>query len=93
MSFEKTPDNSPDNQTRSLIGAQICQTREQVGMSTEELARKLNLRPAFIIAVEEGRGADHMDWPYERIHLRTIARVLNMNLDQFLESGGSEPAR
>jgi cytoskeleton protein RodZ len=77
----------PSPHTRCELGEQIRTARERAGISIEGLAEKLNLRVGFIQAVEEGRGGQHMDWAYERIHLRSIARILQLNLDAILEEG------
>lgn len=85
-------DDVPDDRTRLLIGDQVRQARELACMTSDDLARKLNLRASFIIAVEEGRGANHMEWAYERIHLRSIARLLDLDLDLPTGSDSSESA-
>lgn len=77
--------NPPPPQTRSEMGQQIRAAREQAGISIEGLAGKLNLRVGFIQAVEEGRGGQHMDWAYERIHLRSMARILELDIDAMLQ--------
>lgn len=79
--------NPPPPQTRIEVGEQIRAAREQSGISIEGLADKLNLRVGFIQAVEEGRGGQHMDWSYERIHLRSMARILELDLDAMLQKG------
>lgn len=79
--------NPPPPHTRVEVGHQIRAARERAGITIEDLASKLNLRIAFIEAVEEGRGGQHMDWSYERIHLRSVARILQLNLDAMLEGG------
>lgn len=80
----------PSPYIRCELGEQIRTAREMAGISIEDLAGQLNLRVGFIQAVEEGRGGQHMDWAYERIHLRSIARKLQLNLDAMLEEGYRE---
>ena len=79
--------NPPPPHIRVEVGEKLRSKREKVGMSVEELAGRLNLRTSFIQAVEEGRGGQHMDWAYERIHLRSMTRILDLDFDSMI--GGS----
>lgn len=76
--------NTPSNELRVTVGAALAQARVAAGLSVEDLAGRLNLRPSFIAAVEEGRGDTHMDWSYERNHIRTIAVLLSIDLPEGL---------
>ena len=78
-------DDPPSPETRIQIGLAITTARLNRGMTSEQLAGSLKLRESFISAIEEGRGDDFMVWAYERIHLLTIARTLNLNLDSIFE--------
>jgi cytoskeletal protein RodZ len=78
-------DDPPSPETRIQIGLAITTARLNRGMTSEQLAGNLKLRESFISAIEEGRGDDFMVWAYERIHLLTIARTLNLNLDSIFE--------
>lgn len=73
-------DEAPDRDARIGLGQQLAAARERQGLTVEEIAGRLNLRPSFITAVEEGRGDEHMDWSYERNHIRAIAALLSIDV-------------
>ena len=79
--------NPPPPHIRMEVGVKLRSKREGIGMSVEDLAGRLNLRTSFIQAVEEGRGGQYMDWSYERIHLRSMAKILDLDFDSMI--GGS----
>ncbi len=70
---------SPSLEVRQRVGAALAAARLEAGLSVEDVAGRLNLRASFIVAVEEGRGGDHMDWAYERNHIRSIAALLSLD--------------
>jgi cytoskeletal protein RodZ len=74
-------DDPPSPETRIQIGLAITTARLNRGMTSDQLAGSLKLRESFISAIEEGSGEDFMVWAYERIHLQSIARILDLNLD------------
>ncbi len=76
----------PNPETRTQAGLVIASARANAGLTTGQLADKLKLRETFITAIEDGRGEQHMVWAYERIHLQTISRTLNVSLDAIFES-------
>lgn len=73
-------DGGPDRDARVALGEQVAAAREIQGLSVEEIASRLNLRPSFVSAIEQGRGDEHMDWSYERNHIRTIAALLSIDV-------------
>jgi len=79
-------EESPRPEIRLEIGRSIATARSIKGLTIGELADRLKLRDSFISAIEEGRGGQYMVWAYERIHLQTIARILDINLEPILES-------
>lgn len=72
----------PGAPLRASVGSLLAAARLAEGMSIEEVAGRFNLRSSFIAAVEEGRGNDHMDWSYERNHIRAIAAMLAVELPE-----------
>jgi len=77
--------DSPSIAVRQRLGAALAAARLEAGLSVEDVSGRLNLRSSFIIAVEEGRGEDHMDWAYERNHIRAIAAVVALDLADDLQ--------
>lgn len=75
--------DGPSTQQRVDVGKIIRAGRESHGLTTGDLALRLNLRAGFIEALEEGRGDQYMAWAYERIHIRSIANVLNIDTGLF----------
>jgi cytoskeleton protein RodZ len=73
-------DEAPDTAARTALGQQLAAARETQGLTVEEIASRLNLRSSFLAAIEEGRGDEHMDWSYERNHIRTIAALLSIDV-------------
>ena len=43
------------SEIKQSMGRRIARRRKQLGMSTEELSKKIKLSPSYIQAVEEGR--------------------------------------
>lgn len=64
-----------------MFGDAVSGALSSRGWGHHELARRLNLRVAFIDALVEGRGHEHMDASYEWSHMRTIASLLEINLE------------
>lgn len=62
------------------LGSAIRNARTLAGMSTQDVANRLKLREAFVIAVEEGRAEDLMPTAYARNHIRTIAALVGVEL-------------
>lgn len=81
-------DEMPDRDARVALGRQLASARGIQGLSVEEIASRLNLRSSFVAAIEEGRGDEHMDWSYERNHIRTIAALLSIDEQSSLQGEG-----
>lgn len=78
-----TPDETPPSSGQlQLWGSQIREARESAGLPIENIANSFNLRISFVEALENGRGNVHMEWPYERQHLRAIAKRLGVTLSE-----------
>ncbi len=80
----------PSEELRADLGKRLAAARIAVGLSVDDIAGRLNLRASFIVAVEEGRGDTHMDWAYERNHIRAIAGILAVELPEVM--GGASGA-
>lgn len=78
-------DEVPDRETRITLGRQLSAARDNEGLSVEDIANRLNLRSSFVSAVEDGRGDEHMDWVYERNHIRAIAALLSIDVESSLQ--------
>lgn len=72
----------PTREQRIAWGHLLRAAREALGASPDDVAGRLNLRTSFVVAVEEGRGDEHMDWSYERNHIRAIAALLDVDLGE-----------
>ena len=67
--------------SRQQVGDLIRSARLGRGLEVEEVAERLKLRWSFVAAVEDGRGNEHMDESYEWSHIRSIAGMLNVELE------------
>lgn len=65
---------------RAEVGALLRGERQQLGLVVEDIADRLKLRSSFVVAVEEGRGNEHMDEAYEWSHIKAIAGMLSIDL-------------
>jgi len=75
-------ESPPSSGQLQLWGSQIRDARQSAGMPVEAIANSLNLRVSFVEAIENGRGNVHMEWSYERQHLRAIANRLGVILTE-----------
>ena len=66
---------------REEVGLLVRAERERRGWEIEDVADRLNLRPSFVAAVEDGRGMEHMDEAYEWSHIKAIAGMLGVELE------------
>ena len=80
----------PSGELRADLGKRLAAARISAGLSVDDIAGRLNLRASFIVAVEEGRGGSHMDWAYERNHIRAIAGILAVEVPEAMGEGPGE---
>jgi cytoskeletal protein RodZ len=73
-------DDAPSPEERIRRGAVLRVERERQELRAADVATRLNLRTSFVQAIEEGRGEEHMAWSYERIHHRSIAAMLGIEM-------------
>jgi len=79
---ERGDDDASTQSWRIQVGAQLEAARERRGWRVEDIARRLNLRPSFVAALEQGRGMEHMDEAYELSHLKSIAGLLDVDVQE-----------
>ncbi|MGA8209302.1 MAG: helix-turn-helix transcriptional regulator, partial [Nocardioidaceae bacterium] len=70
------PDVSAPTSGPAVIGAELAEARNRVGLSVDELAERTRIRPHVIEAIESDDFAPCGGDFYARGHLRTLARVL-----------------
>ncbi len=78
----ETAEDSPSLGERRRLGAFLRAGRDHQGLSLGDVAGQLKLRESFVQAIEEGRGDEHMAWSYERIHHRSIAAMLGIEMGE-----------
>ncbi len=71
------------------IGIRLKEKREENGVSVEEAAEDLKLRPSQIISIEEGKREDFDDLFYLKYFIRDYAKYLGLDgealVDEFNE--------
>jgi hypothetical protein len=75
-------ESPPRSGQLQLWGSQIRHAQQSAVLPVDANASSLNLRVPFVKAVENGRGSVHMEWSYERQHLRAIADRLGVILTE-----------
>jgi cytoskeletal protein RodZ len=66
------------------LGQSIGAARKSAGISLDELATKTNIRPSMLREFEDNNFIHAGGDTYARGHLKTIARVLNINAEDLL---------
>jgi len=64
------------------IGARLQAARESAGLSTQDVADRLNLRVSTVTAIEAGRGDQMIGEVYARSHIKTMAALLGVTLTE-----------
>ena len=67
------------------IGIKLKEKREENGVSVEEAAEDLKLRPSQIISIEEGRKEDFDDVFYLKYFIRDYAKYLGLDGEQLVD--------
>lgn len=70
------------------VGAQITQARIAAGLSVAEVAAKIRLRNSVLIAIEADNFYPCGGEIYARGHVRSIATLLGMNVDELMADFG-----
>ena len=67
------------------IGIKLKEKREENGVSIEEAAEDLKLRPSQIISIEEGKKEDFDDVFYLKYFIRDYAKYLGLDSEKILD--------
>ena len=67
------------------IGIKLKDKREENGLSIEEVAEDLKLRPSQIISIEEGKNEDFKDVFYLKYFIRDYAKYLGLDSEKILD--------
>ena len=67
------------------IGLKLKNKREDNGLSIEEVAEDLKMRPSQIISIEEGRTDDFKDVFYLKYFIRDYAKYLGLDSERILD--------
>ena len=67
------------------IGLKLKDKREENGLSIEEVAEDLKMRPSQILSIEEGKTEDFKDVFYLKYFIRDYAKYLGLDSEKMLE--------
>ena len=67
------------------IGLKLKEKREENGVSIEEVAEDLKMRPSQIISLEEGRKDDFKDVVFLKYFIRDYAKYLGLNGEEMVD--------
>ena len=67
------------------IGTKLKDKREENGLSVEEVAEDLKMRPSQIISIEEGKTEDFKDVFYLKYFIRDYAKYLGLDSEKILD--------
>ena len=67
------------------IGLKLKDKREENGLSIEEVAEDLKMRPSQISSIEEGKTEDFKDVFYLKYFIRDYAKYLGLNPDDMIK--------
>ena len=67
------------------IGIKLKEKREENGVSVEEAAEDLKLRPSQIISIEEGKKEDFNDVFYLKYFIRDYAKYLGLDGEKLVD--------
>lgn len=67
------------------IGTKLKDKREENGLSIEEVAEDLKMRPSQIISIEEGKSEDFKDVFYLKYFIRDYAKYLGLDSEKILD--------
>ncbi|WP_297444980.1 helix-turn-helix transcriptional regulator [Acidiferrobacter sp.] len=86
MDIEGAPNDAPPVNP----GARLRAARERAGWSVEQVAQRLRLSPAQIVALESGRREDLPPAAYVRGYLRSYAQLLGLDPQEFAKARVAE---
>ena len=67
------------------IGTKLKDKREENGLSIEEVAEDLKMRPSQILSIEEGKIEDFKDVFYLKYFIRDYAKYLGLDSEKILD--------
>lgn len=67
------------------IGLKLKEKREENGVSVEEAAEDLKMRPSQIISLEEGKKEDFKDVLFLKYFIRDYAKYLGLNGEELVD--------
>ena len=67
------------------IGLKLKEKREENGLSIEEVAEDLKMRPSPITSIEEGKKADLKDIFYLKYFIRDYAKYLGLDSEKIID--------
>ena len=67
------------------IGLKLKEKREENGVSIEEVAEDLKMRPSQIISLEEGKKDDFKDVVFLKYFIRDYAKYLGLNSEELVD--------
>ena len=67
------------------IGLKLKDKREENGLSIEEVAEDLKMRPSQITSIEEGKTEDFKDVFYLKYFIRDYAKYLGLDSEKLLD--------
>lgn len=67
------------------IGLKLKEKREENGLSIEEVAEDLKMRPSQITSIEEGKKADFKDIFYLKYFIRDYAKYLGLDSEKIID--------
>ena len=67
------------------IGLKLKEKREENGVSVEEVAEDLKMRPSQIISLEEGKREDFKDVVFLKYFIRDYAKYLGLNGEELVD--------
>ena len=67
------------------IGLKLKYKREETGLSIEEVAEDLKMRPSQISSIEEGKTEDFKDVFYLKYFIRDYAKYLGLDSERILD--------
>jgi len=67
------------------IGLKLKEKREENGVSIEEVAEDLKMRPSQIISLEEGKKEDFKDVVFLKYFIRDYAKYLGLNGEEMVD--------
>jgi cytoskeleton protein RodZ len=93
MTDRNTTHSAPENGQQMETGASLRRAREQLGMTLQQAGSRLKVPTRVVEAIEAGRW-DQLGAPvFVRGHVRSYAKLLGTNVDDYLEQASLQAVR